>query len=72
MREKLKTDIKNDLIIYDENQKLYFNNTEDLEKKFNELKISSYFYQINFDKNEVCPKISSLDLVKKDNKELNE
>lgn len=72
MREKLKTDIKNDLIICDEKQKLYLSNTIDLKKKIEELKLNSYFYQINFDKNQVHKKVNSLDKVQNINKELEE
>ena len=72
MREKLKTDIKNDLIICDEKQKFYLSNTIDLKKKIEELKLNSYFYQINFDKNQVHKKVNSLDKVQNINKELEE
>ncbi len=65
--EKIKTDIKNEAIIYQEKLKLNKNNTEELEKKIKVLQNSHNHLEINNNKEEDSERMKNIKRFKRIN-----
>ncbi len=70
--EKIKTDIKNEAIVYQEKLKLYKNNSADLGKKLKTLQTSHNHLELNTNKEEDSERMKNIDKFKRINKKLEE